>query len=64
MNIFEEAKATISVKQAANRYGLEPNHSGMIRCPFHEDKHPSMKLNEDYFYCFGCGASGDVIELI
>ncbi|MCD7822942.1 MAG: CHC2 zinc finger domain-containing protein [Oscillospiraceae bacterium] len=63
MNIFEEVKATISVKQAAAHYGLESNHSGMIRCPFHEDKHPSMKLNEDYFYCFGCGASGDVIEL-
>ena len=24
---------------------------------------PSMKLNEDYFYCFGCGAHGDVIAL-
>ncbi len=22
-----------------------------------------MKLNEDYFYCFGCGATGDVIDL-
>ncbi|MCD8344937.1 MAG: CHC2 zinc finger domain-containing protein [Oscillospiraceae bacterium] len=63
MNLFEEAKATVSLKQAAAHYGLEPNHSGMVRCPFHEDKHPSMKLNEDYFYCFGCGASGDVIEL-
>ena len=35
----------------------------MACCPFHDDKHPSMKLNEDYFYCFGCGATGDVIEL-
>ena len=34
----------------------------MCRCPFHDDRHPSMKLNEDYFYCFGCGAHGDVIE--
>ncbi|MCD8106517.1 MAG: CHC2 zinc finger domain-containing protein [Oscillospiraceae bacterium] len=63
MNIFEEAKATISVKQAAAHYGLEPIRSGMIRCLFHEDRHPSMKLNEDYFYCFGCGATGDVVEL-
>ncbi len=63
LNLFEEVKATISVKQAAAHYGLEPNHSGMVRCPFHEDKHPSVKLNEDYFYCFGCGASGDVVEL-
>ena len=23
-----------------------------------------MKLNEDYFYCFGCGATGDVIDLV
>ena len=23
-----------------------------------------MKLNEDYFYCFGCGTSGDVIDLV
>lgn len=63
MNLFEEVKATIPLIQAAKRYGLKPDHSGMVRCPFHDDKHPSMKLNEDYFYCFGCGASGDVIEL-
>ena len=35
----------------------------MVCCPFHADRTPSMKLNEDYFYCFGCGASGDVIDL-
>ena len=23
-----------------------------------------MKLNEKYFYCFGCGATGDVIDLV
>ena len=34
----------------------------MTCCPFHKDQHPSMKLNEDYFYCFGCVASGDVID--
>ena len=36
----------------------------MCSCPFHEDQHPSMKLNEQYFYCFGCGATGDVIDLV
>ena len=34
----------------------------MACCPFHDDKNPSMKLNEEYFYCFGCGATGDVID--
>ena len=36
----------------------------MICCPFHDDRHPSMKLNRDYFYCFGCGATGDVIDFV
>ena len=48
--------------QAAERYGLSVNQSGTARCPFHRDRHPSMKLNEDYFFCFGCGANGDVID--
>ncbi len=31
-------------------------------CPFHEEKTPSCKINDDYgsFYCFGCGAKGDI----
>jgi hypothetical protein len=36
----------------------------MACCPFHNDRHPSLKLNEDYFYCFGCGAKGDVIDFV
>lgn len=51
------------MKEAAERYGMEVKCGGMVCCPFHADRTPSMKLNEDYFYCFGCGASGDVIDL-
>ena len=43
-------------------YGIEVKRGGMACCPFHDDRHPSLKLNEDYFYCFGCGATGDVID--
>ena len=53
----------VPVKEAAEYYGLEVNRGNMVCCPFHADRTPSMKLNEDYFYCFGCGASGDVIDL-
>ena len=63
MNLFETVKASVSVPDAAKMYELRPNHHGMVRCPFHDDRHPSLKLNEDYFYCFGCGATGDVIDL-
>ena len=64
MTIYENIKAAISVKQAAEHYGLKVNRNGMACCPFHHDRHPSMKLNEDYFFCFGCGAKGDVIDLV
>ena len=35
-------------------------------CPFHYEKTPSFALNEaeQYYHCFGCGESGDVIKFI
>ncbi len=62
-NIFYAVRETVPVPRAAERYGLKANHAGMACCPFHDDHTPSLKLNEDYFYCFGCGAGGDVVEL-
>ena len=62
MNVFETVKAAVSPRDAAEAYGLRVLPNGMTCCPFHEDRRPSMKLNEDYFFCFGCGASGDVID--
>lgn len=62
MNQYEQIKAAIPLKEAAQRYGLAVSQGGMALCPFHRDTHPSLKLNEDYFFCFGCGATGDVID--
>ena len=62
MRVFETIKAAVTPMQAAEHYGLRGLPNGMTCCPFHEDRHPSLKLNEDFFYCFGCGASGDVID--
>ena len=63
MNLFDTVKAAVTPRMAAERYGLPIQQGSMVCCPFHADRTPSMKLNEDYFYCFGCGASGDVIDL-
>ena len=63
MNLFDTVKAAVTPRMAAERYGLPVRQGNMICCPFHDDRTPSMKLNEDYFYCFGCGAHGDVIAL-
>ena len=64
MDLFTQVKMAVSVKEAAEYYGLEVKRGNMVCCPFHNDRTPSMKLNEDYFYCFGCGATGDVIDLV
>ena len=61
-NIFEAVKEAVPVPLAAERYGLQANRAGMVCCPFHDDHTPSLKLNEDYYYCFGCHSAGDVID--
>ena len=61
MSIYQRIKQTVTTRQAAERYGLSVNRGGMARCPFHADHNPSMKV-DDRFYCFGCGATGDVID--
>ena len=60
--IFDTLKARITVPQAAAHYGVRIGRNGMCRCPFHPDKTPSMKINDTYYYCFGCHSTGDVID--
>lgn len=45
MNIFQEVKERVTAKQVAERYGLKVERNGMACCPFHNDKHPSMKID-------------------
>ena len=59
--MYEPIKAAVSARQAAESFGVVVNRSGMALCPFHEDHSPSLKLDQRY-YCFGCGATGDVID--
>ena len=63
-SVFDVVKAAVPVRAAAERYGLEVNSGGMVRCRFHEDHTPSMKLYEDHFFCFGCGKHGDLVTLV
>ena len=62
-NVFEAVKQSVSTREAAEFYGIKVSRTGMACCPFHDDKNPSMKLNEEYFYCFGCGATVNVEDI-
>ncbi len=66
MNIFKAVKENVTPMEAAKYYGLKITRKGMCVCPFHNDKNPSMKIDDRIgggFYCFGCLATGDVITL-
>ena len=60
-NLFEVVKQSVTVREAAELYGIAVGRGGMACCPFHDDRHPSMKV-DTRFHCFGCGADGDVID--
>ena len=60
-SVFEVVKQSVTVREAAEMYGIAVGRGGMACCPFHDDRHPSMKV-DTRFHCFGCGADGDVID--
>lgn len=60
---FQTVKSKVSVRDYAESVGFNVSGSGMIQCPFHDDRTPSMKV-DDRYYCFGCGAKGDVIDFV
>lgn len=58
LNIAEVIGESVKLKRAGQSFvGL---------CPFHSDSKPSFHVNpaRQFFYCFGCGAKGDVIRFV
>lgn len=54
----------LDMRDAVKFYGFELSKSGFMLCPFHNEDTPSLKVYRDGFYCFGCGAGGDVISFV
>lgn len=62
-------RARHSVAEVAQRYGLTLTRDGAeyrACCPFHKEKTPSFTVFDGgrRFYCFGCSATGDVIDFV
>ncbi len=57
-------KDTTSMADVVRRYGIQINRAGFCRCPFHDEKTASMKVYAKSWYCFGCGAGGDVFDFV
>jgi DNA primase catalytic core len=63
---IQEIKERLSIETVLSHYDLRPDKHHLLKCPFHDDKDPSLKIypETNTFNCFGCGATGDVIEFI
>ncbi len=64
MPLFETVKASISTREAAEFYGIEVKPNGKALCPFHDDHHPSMYVDDTHYYCFACLEHGDTVNLV
>lgn len=59
-----EIKNKYRLRDAIRAHGIEIDRNGNCHCPFHNGDHTaSLKVydKQDTFYCFGCGAHGDLI---
>ena len=64
MTNIDDIKRDHPMPEVVRRYGIEINRAGFCRCPFHNERTASMKIYAQSFYCFGCGAGGDVIDFV
>ncbi len=70
-NIFRQVASKADIVRVVTYY-LGPNNvvkkgnRHVALCPFHNDTHPSMQLNEqkNMYKCFACGAGGDAIKFV
>lgn len=69
---IEELKEIVDLREYYQQHFLQkgdsvrPGGNGdvYVCCPFHNDKTPSLLLHKSKFKCFGCGKSGDVIDMV
>lgn len=67
MDYATTVKSLVSTPELFAHYGFKRDRNGMICCPFHGEKTPSMKVYNGAggYHCFGgCGAHGDVLDFV
>ncbi|HTT62374.1 MAG TPA: DNA primase [Bryobacteraceae bacterium] len=69
MDFKEQLKSSVDIVKTIGEY-VRLRKSGVSRytglCPFHNEKTPSFSVHagHQFYKCFGCGASGDVLKFV
>ena len=61
MSIYDDVKQSLNIREVIEFYGVKVGRNGSFCCPFHNEKHPSASIKNDYFNCFACGVGGVLI---
>lgn len=66
MNIAEQIKYRINMRDVLDRYGIAVNRKGFAKCPLHGEKTASFGIydKDRKYHCFGCGKSGDILKFV
>lgn len=60
----QQIKNRVTMPDVIARYGFKRGRDGRIPCPFHRGEDNNLSCKADFFKCFVCGASGDVITFV
>lgn len=74
-NLDGKAKVMVGAKEGISPEAVERARTypitnlvksvrGMALCPFHNEKTPSMDIRKNFYHCYGCGQTGDVIDFV
>jgi DNA primase len=64
MSKAEQICSELKIQEVMTFYGIQFNNRGFANCPFHNEKTASLKTHDNHYKCFGCGASGGVIDFV
>lgn len=66
INTVEQLKSIVNIGDFIGKYVklTQKNNKLLGLCPFHNEKTPSFNVLNDFYYCFGCHATGDVIKFV
>ena len=62
MSIYDDVKQSLNIREVIEHYGIKVGRNNSFCCPFHNEKHASASIKNDYFNCFACGVGGDLIS--
>lgn len=64
MSYAAEIKSRLTLPEILQRYGFKLNRQNRMPCPFHSGHHDNFGVKDDFYHCFVCGCSGDMISFV